>query len=207
MAKQVVVRRDCDMRNLSAIMFTDLVGYTSLTQLDESRALESLEMHNRKVRELIHKFHAREVKTIGDSFLIEFEDVLEACKCSVEIQKSFHESNRSCPDPWKTKLRIGIHYGDVVHREGDVFGDTVNITSRIQPLADPEGICISGQVFDQIRNKLGLPIVQLEFTQLKNVNVPITIYKILSPGRGRSGANAELPDSIKIESPFYHSLK
>lgn len=172
MAKQVVVRRDCDMRNLSAIMFTDLVGYTSLTQLDESRALESLEMHNRKVRELIHKFHAREVKTIGDSFLIEFEDVLEACKCSVEIQKSFHESNRSVPDPWKTKLRIGIHYGDVVHREGDVFGDTVNITSRIQPLADPEGICISGQVFDQIRNKLGLPIVQLEFTRTKKCQCP-----------------------------------
>src|SRR5271165_4369536 len=150
------------MRGLSAIMFTDLVGYTSLTQLDESRALESLETHNRQIRELIKKFHAREVKTIGDSFLIEFDNVLEACRCSVEIQKFFHESNLSIPDPWKIRLRIGIHFGEVVNRQGDVFGDTVNIASRIQPLADPEGICISGQVLDLIRNKLGLPIVQLE---------------------------------------------
>jgi len=162
-------------------MFTDLVGYSSLTQLDESRALESLETHNRVVRESIRKLRAREVKTIGDSFLIEFDDVLEACRCSVEILKSFHESNILAPDPWKIKLRIGIHFGDVVHRQGDVFGDTVNIASRIQPLADPEGICISGQVFDRIRNKLGLPIVHLEYTQLKNINVPIAIYKILLP--------------------------
>jgi len=99
----------------------------------------------------------------------------------VEIQKFFHESNLSIPDPWKIRLRIGIHFGEVIHREGDVFGDTVNIASRIQSLADPEGICISGQVLDQIRNKLGLPIVQLEHTQLKNVKITVTIYKILLP--------------------------
>ena len=160
-------------------MFTDLVGYTSLTQLDESRTLEFLSRHNQQMRGFIAKFHGKEVKTIGDSFLIEFDDVLEACKCAVEIQKFFHESNSSIPDPWKTKLRIGVHLGDVIHREGDVFGDTVNIASRIQPLADPEGICISGQAFDQIRNRFGLPIVALEHTELKNVKMPITIYKIL----------------------------
>jgi len=162
-------------------MFTDLVGYTSLTQLDESRTLESLETHNRQIREFIRKFHAREVKTIGDSFLIEFDDVLEACRCSIEILESFHASNLHVPDPWKIKLRIGIHFGSVVHRETDVFGDTVNVASRIQPLADPEGICISAEVFDRIRNKLGLPIVQLDYTKLKNVKDPVTIYKILLP--------------------------
>lgn len=168
-------------RTLSAITFTDLVGYTSLTQLDESRALESLEKHNRQVRQLIKKFLAREVKTIGDSFLIEFDDALQACRCAIEIQKSFHESNTTVPDPWKIKLRIGIHFGDVIHRESDVLGDTVNIASRIEPLADSEGICISGQVFDQIRNRLGLPIIQLQHMQLKNVTLPITVYKILLP--------------------------
>jgi len=169
------------MQSLSAIVFTDLVGYTSLTQLDESRTLESLETHNRQIRGFIRKFHAREVKTIGDSFLIEFDDVLEACRCSIQILESFHESNLLVPDPWKIKLRIGIHFGSVVHRETDVFGDTVNVASRIQPLADPEGICISAEVFDRIRNRLGLPIVQLDYTKLKNVKDPVTIYKILLP--------------------------
>jgi adenylate cyclase len=169
-------------RRLSAIMFTDIVGYTSLTQLDEGHALELLEAHNRQLRPLVLKFRGREIKTIGDAFLLEFDSALEACDCSVEIQKFFHGQNEALFDPWRIKLRIGIHLGDVVHRGGDIFGDTVNIASRIQPLADPEGICISGQVFHQIRNKFDLPLLELrDAAELKNVRVPVAIYKIVLP--------------------------
>jgi len=185
-------------RRLSAIMFTDIVGYTSLTQLDEGRALELLEDHNRQIRPLVLKFRGREIKTIGDAFLLEFDSALDACNGSVVIQKFFHEQNESLSDPWKIKLRIGIHLGDVVHRGGDVFGDTVNVASRIQPLADPEGICISGQVFDQIRNKFDLPLLELRDTvELKNVSVPVAIYKILLPWeKGLDSAGRKRPMNL-----------
>jgi class 3 adenylate cyclase len=123
----------------------------------------------------------KEIKTIGDSFLVEFDSALSATLCAVEIQKFLHDYNISTRDEWKIKLRIGIHLGDVVRRHGDIFGDAVNIASRIQPLSEPEGICISQQVFDQIRNKTSYPLVKLESVELKNVTVSVKVYKVVLP--------------------------
>lgn len=168
-------------RRLAAIMFTDIVGYTALTQSDETQALEVLERHNRILRPFFSKYKGREVKTIGDSFLVEFPSALDATRCAIGIQKFLRDYNISTHEDWKIKLRIGIHVGDVIAKESDIFGDAVNIASRIQPLAEPEGVCISEQVFDQVRNKLYDPLAEVEHEGLKNVKTPLVVYKIILP--------------------------
>ena len=160
-------------------MFTDIVGYTALTQSNESQAMEVLERHNRLLRLFFPKFHGKEVKAMGDSFLVEFESALDALRCAAEIQSYLHDYNLSSTDEWKVKLRIGIHLGDVIHRTNDVFGDAVNIASRIEPIAEPEGICISEQVYDQVRNKSPWPLIKLASRDLKNVQFPIDVYRVV----------------------------
>ena len=168
-------------RRLAAIMFTDMAGYTALAQADEASALEVLARHHRLLRPIFPKFQGKEIKTIGDSFLVEFDSALDATNCAVEIQRYLRAYNTSADDKWKIKLRIGIHLGDIVRASGDILGDTVNIASRIEPLAQPEGVCLSEQVFDQVGNKLPLPIVKLDHVGLKNVRIPIDVYRIVMP--------------------------
>lgn len=175
------------VRRLAAIMFTDIVDYTALNQRDEAHALQVLESHNRLLRPFFQRYQGREVKTIGDSFLVEFDSALNAANCAIDIQQSLHEYNVSSRDEWQIKLRIGIHLGDVVHKENDIFGDAVNIASRIEPLADPGGICISGQVFDQIHNKTDYSMRQLGKTELKNVSFQTNIYSVVLPWVGKRG--------------------
>jgi TolB-like protein len=162
-------------------MFTDMVGYTALTQSNESQAMEVLERHNQLLRSSFTKFHGREIKAIGDSFLVEFESALDAIRCAVGIQSHLHDYNASSKDEWKIRLRISIHLGDVIHRAGDVFGDAVNIASRLEPVAGPEGICVSQQVYDQVSNKFELPLVFLGEKDLKNVNAPVRVYSVQMP--------------------------
>jgi len=168
-------------RKLAAIMFTDMVGFTALNQSNEEQALEILEKHNRLLRPFFPKYHGREVKTIGDSFLVEFVSALDATLCAIEIQKFLHDYNVSARDDWKIKLRIGIHLGDVVHKVKDILGDAVNIASRIESLADPESVCVSQQVFDQIHNKIDYPLEKLERSELKNVKFETRVYAVVMP--------------------------
>ena len=165
-------------RRLAAVMFTDIVGYTALTQSNEAQAMEVLDRHNRLLRPFFPRFHGREVKTIGDSFLVEFESALDALRCATEIQSYLHDYNVSSKEDWKIKLRIGIHLGDVIHQGVDVFGDAVNIANRIEQVAGPEGICISQQVYDQVQNKFDIPLVSLGEKALKNVSKPVQVYSV-----------------------------
>lgn len=174
---------ELEQRRLAAIMFTDIVGYTALSQKNEGLALELLEKNRSLLRSIFPRYHGREVKTIGDAFLVEFESALEAAKCAVEIQKLLHESNTSASPEVKINLRIGIHMGDVIHRGNDIYGDAVNIASRIEPLAPPGGICVSEQIFDHIRNKVEFPLSSTGKHELKNVDLPIEIYNIGLPWR------------------------
>jgi class 3 adenylate cyclase len=128
-------------------MFTDVVGYTALTQRDEVLAMTLLEEHRTLVRPFFLKHNGREVKTIGDAFLVEFESALDAVRCSYDMQRALHELNSGRTADRKVQLRIGIHLGDVVHSQSDVYGDAVNVASRIQSIALPEGVCISVQVY------------------------------------------------------------
>ncbi len=167
-------------RRLAAIMFTDLVGYTALTQENESAALALLYKHAELLRPVFAKHGGHEVKMIGDSFLVEFSSALSASLCAVEAQRTLYEHNVSSPSR-KIELRIGIHVGDVVYRGADVFGDAVNIASRIEPLASPGSICISQQVYDQVWNKIDHPLTPLGKHELKNVQVPMEVYRVVLP--------------------------
>jgi adenylate cyclase len=160
-------------------MFTDMVGYTALTQGNEALALNLLQTQSGILLPLIVAHKGTPVKTIGDAHLAEFESALEAVRCAVEIQRQIRGYNRSAPPEQTFRLRVGIHVGDVVHQSDDVFGDAVNIASRIEPLAEPGGICLSQQVYDQVQNKVEFRFEKLTYHQLKNVSARIEVYKVI----------------------------
>jgi len=168
-------------RRLAAIMFTDVAGYTSLSQRNEALALQLLQDHERLLRPIFRKHNGREVKTMGDAFLIEFASALEAVRCACEVQKSLNDLNTTLPSDGRIMVRIGIHVGDVVHSRGDVYGDTVNVASRVQCLVDPGCICITQQVYDHVRNKTEVGAVYLGKLELKNVELPVDAYRVVPP--------------------------
>ena len=170
-----------EQRKLAAIMFTDMVGYSALSQSNDKLALELLEEHRAVLREIFPRFNGTEVKTIGDAFLVEFNSALEAAECAIAIQRALAKRNADAPADRQIQIRVGIHIGDVVHRGGDVYGDGVNIASRIEPLAGAGGICVSMDVERQIRNALDARFEKLAPTELKNISVPMDLYRIVLP--------------------------
>src|SRR5438128_2146326 len=168
-------------RQLAAIMFTDMVDYSALAQRDQALALELLEEHRQIARSLFPRFNGTEVKTIGDAFLVEVHSALEAAQCAIEIQRTLAKRNHDVAADRRIEVRIGIHIGDVVHRDGDVYGDGVNIASRIQAVTGAGGICLSTDVERQIHNALEARLKKLAPTELKNVHVPMDLYRIVLP--------------------------
>ncbi|MCR4405032.1 MAG: tetratricopeptide repeat protein [Candidatus Acetothermia bacterium] len=170
-----------EARRLAAIMLTDIVGYTALAQKDEPLALELLGEHNRLLRPLFRGYAGREIKSTGDGFLVEFPSALEATRCAIEIQTALKDRNAAASPERRIEVRIGLHVGDVLHREGDVFGDGVNIAARIEPLAPPGGICLTRQAYDHVWNKLDRPLVSLGKRELKNIQLPMEVYRVVLP--------------------------
>src|SRR6201995_4318591 len=170
-----------EVRKLAAIMFTDMVGYSALSQRDDKLALELLEEHRQILRKIFPEFNGTEIKTIGDAFLVEFNSALEAAQCAIEIQRALANRNADAAAPRQIELKIGVHIGDVIHRDGDVYGDGVNIASRIEPLAGAGGICVSMDVERQIRNALEARFEKLAQTDLKNISVPMDLFRIVLP--------------------------
>ena len=164
-----------EQRKLAAIMFTDIIGYTRLMSQDEHKALQILQK-NRDIQKPLVKKHSGEfLKEMGDGTLLCFQSTLDAVRCALEIQHSIMDD----PD---LNLRIGIHLGDIVFKEGDVFGDGVNVASRIERLAEGGGICISEQVYETIRNKPGMNANFLGEKMLKNVRHPVKVYAMQEDG-------------------------
>jgi len=179
------MNRPRETRRLSALMITDIVGYTRLVQRDERLALELLSEHNEAIRELLTAHGGREVKTLGDGFLVEFASMLQAVTCAVDIQKRFHQRNLEVEQDRRFLIRIGLHAGDVVFRGDDVLGDGVNIASRIEPLAEPGGICLSQPAHGHVWNKLDMELHSLGRKDLKNVEQPMEVYRVMMPWEKR----------------------
>ena len=157
------------------IMFTDIVGYALLAQ---EKAMSLLEEHRRILRPAFARHGGREVKTIGDAFLVEFASAVSAVRCAIEIQHLMSERNSSGTTD-RIQVRIGINVGEVIHNENDVYGYAVNVASRIVPLAEPGGILISKQVYDFIWNEVDVQIVKVGPVELKHVKIPTEVYKVV----------------------------
>jgi adenylate cyclase len=174
-------------RKLAAVMFTDMVGYSALSQRDEALALTLLHDHQRLLRPIFARHGGHEVKVTGDGFLVEFASALQAARCAIAIQKDIVQRNSSEAPDRRFQVRIGLHLGDVEVRDGDVFGDGVNIAARVEPLADAGGICITGPVFDQVRNKIEEPLERLRQAPLKNIQSAVDVYRVVLPWTQRAG--------------------
>jgi adenylate cyclase len=168
-------------RRLAAIMFTDMVAYTALGQKNESLSLALVEEQRKLIRPILGRHNGREVKTMGDAFFVEFPNALDAVRCAYDIQRATKEFNVSLPEERRIHLRVGVHLGDIVESGGDISGDAVNIASRIEPLAEDGGVCLTRQVYDQVRNKFELQLSSLGERTLKNVTVPVEVFKMMLP--------------------------
>ena len=165
-------------RKLRAIMFTDIVGYTTLMQHDETEALKLLQKHKDLVKEIVEKFGGKIIKHIGDEILIESESAVMLVYSAQELQKKLSERNASVPKSRELWVRIGIHIGDVIFQDNDIFGDGVNIASRLRPLANPGGICISHAVLRLLGNQNEIKTSFLGLKKLKNIDDKVKVYNV-----------------------------
>jgi class 3 adenylate cyclase len=182
-----------DRRRLAALMFTDIVGYSAIFHRDESLAMRLLGEKCQIMREIVPQYGGKEIKTLGDGFFIEFLSVQEAVKCAYDIQSYLYQRNLGEVPDERFQVRIGIHLCDFIATDEDAFGNDVNISSRLEKIAPPGGICVSQQVVDQVCDKLDLRFTPLRSRHLKNIKRPVTSYSIdlpwLEVQRGSTFAN------------------
>ena len=175
-----------ETRKLAAIMFTDIVGFSRQMGADEARMLRLLEVHNHIIRQAVTEHRGTVIKTVGDGFLVDFPSVVHAVQCAQTIQARLHTHNTEKESTEQIHIRIGIHSGDIVQKDGDVLGDGVNIASRLQELAEPDTVCISDVVYRDVAQKIPLgAVVSLGRPQLKNIAQRFQVYAVLpEPAKG-----------------------
>ncbi len=170
-------------RKLTAILHADIKGYSRLMGEDEYFTVHTLTVYREVIATFVEEYRGRVVSAPGDAVLAEFVSVVDAVKCAVEIQRELAERNAELPTEQKMEFRIGINLGDVIEKDGDIFGDGVNIAARVESLADGGGICISGTVYDSVENKLKFEYEYMGEQAVKNIARPVRVYRVLSfPG-------------------------
>lgn len=170
-------------RRLTAILSADVEGYSRLMRDDEDETVRTITAYRAAIAKLVEQYRGRVVDSPGDNILVEFGSGLDAVNCAVEIQRELAERNEELADERKMKFRIGVNSGDVIQDGERIYGDGVNIAARIESLAEGGGISISGTVYDSIEGKLGLEFENLGEHEVKNIDKPIRVYRILSyPG-------------------------
>jgi adenylate cyclase len=190
-----------ETRKIAAILAADVVGYSRLAGADEDRTLARLRtLRSDLIDPTIAVHHGRVVKRTGDGILVEFRSVVDAVRCSIEVQTGMVERNAGLPPERRIEFRVGIHVGDVVEEgDGDLMGDGVNIAARLEGVAKPGAICLSEDAYRQVKARLDLGVTDLGPTQLKNIAEPIQVYS-LEVGRPAEvkPASAEKSDSPRL---------
>src|SRR5712692_7040559 len=183
-------------RKLTAIFSADVKGYSRLMGEDEEATIRTLTAYRELMAALIQQYRGRVVDSPGDNLLAEFASVVDAVRCAVDVQHELKVRNVELPDQRQMEFRMGINVGDVVVEEEKLYGDGVNIAARLEGLAEPGGICISGTVHDQVENKLALSYEYLGEQTVKNIAKPVRVFRV----QGEPGAAT--PIVSKEEAPI-----
>ena len=201
-------------RRLVAVLAADVVGYSRHMEQDEAATLATLSSHRLAVDDLITSHNGRITGTAGDSVLAEFSSVVDALDCAIRMQDVIAEANQPLPIEQRLVFRIGINVGDVMVKDGDIFGDGVNIAARLESLAEPGGICVSRGVRDHVRKMSKYAFVDLGEQSVKNIAHPVRAFRVgSSEGSPPSGSVAEttLPDRsdepAAVEISFWEAIK
>jgi len=165
-------------RKLTAILSADVKGYSRLMGEDEEATVRTITAHRKAITAVIQKYRGRVVDSPGDNILAEFSSVVDAVQSAVEMQEVLRAKNAELPEDRRMEFRIGINLGDVIQEGERIYGDGVNIAARLEGLADPGGICISGSAYEQIENKLALGYEYVGEHTVKNIVKPIRVYKV-----------------------------
>jgi len=175
-------------RRLAAILAADVVGYSTLMERDEDRTLARLKAHRREfIEPLIAEHQGRVVKLMGDGALVEFASVVDAVRCAVLVQQGMAEREAGVPEADRIRFRIGVNLGDlVVEEDGDLYGDGVNVAARLEQLCDPGSVFVSGTAYDHLRGKLGDELECLGERQLKGIERPVRVYRVVLGGASAS---------------------
>ena len=171
-------------RRLTAILAADVVGYSRLMGEDEVGTLERLQTCRRElVDPAIEEFHGRIVKLMGDGALVEFASIVDAVQSAVAIQRRMAGHDSDVPEARRIRFRIGVNLGDVIVDGDDIYGDGVNVAARLEAMAEPGGICISGTAFDHVLHKADVGFASLGEQRLKNIADPVRVYRVLARSR------------------------
>ena len=188
-------------RRLSAILAADIAGYSRLMGEDEEATVEALKGHQQVVLPMVPEHGGRVIDTAGDGILAEFPSVIAAVECATEIQLAMARRNAGVPETRRMQFRIGINLGDVIHDETRIYGDGINVAARLEGIAEPGGICVSRQVFEQVDRALDTVFKALGSHQLKNIARPVDVYAVdwsQSADRGAAGGGKALEQEIRF---------
>ncbi len=167
-------------RRLAAILAADMVGYSRLMEADETGTLAALKAHRGElVDPTIAEHNGRIVKTTGDGMLAEFGSVVDAVAGAVAIQRAMVARNETVPEDRRIRFRIGINLGDIIFDGDDIYGDGVNIAARLEQLAEPGGVCVSGTAYEHLKAKVDVGYANLGTQQVKNIEKPVRVYRVL----------------------------
>ena len=189
---------------LAAVLAADMAGYSRLMEADETGTLARLRTHRIElVDPAIAKNNGRVIKTTGDGMLVEFQSVTDAVRCAVEIQERMKRRNSDVPKERRMEFRIGINLGDIIFDNDDIFGDGVNIASRIEQLADIGGICVTAAVATQIVDRLDIALDDLGEKKLKNITRPVHLYRVMLDGSSQpfQQANHHSQETRPVSKP------
>jgi adenylate cyclase len=189
-------------RRLTAILAADVVGYSRLMGANESGTLTALKtLQTDFIAPKITEHQGRIVKLTGDGMLVEFPSVVNAVTCAVEMQRGIHDRNGAVPQDRRIEFRIGVNVGDVIVQGDDIFGDGVNVAARLESIAAPGGITISGPVRDHLGNRLDLAFEDMGEQSLKNIETPVRVYRVPVDGAGAQGRQEDETSQGQLEKP------